>query len=93
MEKAHKVHKINKDNYRELGFLGEGVYGKVLLVEDTKTENKFALKIIPCREEEMLNYYNAEYETLKDISSKYIIKLIDHMITEAEFSKNPLNDK
>ena len=88
-----KVHKINKDNYRELCFLGKGSYGEVILVEDTKTKNKYALKIITCEKEAMLNYYEAEYLVLKDMSSEHIIKLVNYMITESEFSKNLLNDK
>ena len=91
MEKRKTEYKINNNNYRELCSLGKGGYGEVKLVQDIESGKHYALKIIPCVKESMLNYYDAEYETLKDLSSEYIIKLIDHMITESEFEKNPLN--
>ena len=58
-----------------------------MLVQNISTEKEYALKIIPCKHEDMINSYEEEYLALKDMSSEYIIKLIDHQIIKAKKPK------
>lgn len=47
--KLRKTYNISGKNLRELNLIAEGGYGYVLLVEDTDSKKKYALKKLICQ--------------------------------------------
>ena len=74
-----------KDQYNVIKEIGSGSFGKVYMVEDTKTKTKLAIKRINKKDLEENDYlYQAfwkELEVMKKCECEYSVKLIEHFFS------------
>ena len=75
------------DKYHKIKSLGEGVYGKVYLVQDLEGQ-KFALKVFSPKKDQdpqqFLSNFSHEVNILKNFNHPNIIKLINFAVTTAD---------
>ena len=64
-------YEINSNNYKNIGVLGQGSYGKIYLVEDIYTKEQYAMKKIIVGDELELKDNEDEYNMIMQISSTY----------------------
>ena len=62
---------LNIDNYRNIKVLGRGSYGKIYLVEDITTKEKYAMKKLILDDEFELKDNQDEFNMIMQISSSY----------------------
>ena len=79
------------DKYHKIKSLGEGVYGKVYLVQDLEGQ-KFALKVFSPKKDQdpqqFLSNFSHEVNILKNLNHPNIIKLINFAVTTADVLPN-----
>ena len=61
---------FNSDDFKPIQLLGEGTFGKIYLVEDPVTSEKFALKKIPASDKDELSESKREFELLLKLSKE-----------------------
>ena len=62
---------INSNNFKNIRILGQGSYGKIYLVEDTKTHEQFAMKKLILGDKLELRDNQDEYNMIMQITSSY----------------------
>ena len=70
---------IDKNKYKKIKKINKGLNGIIYKVLDTIENKYYAIKIIDYAE-----YYQKEIEIMKNIKSKYVIKLKDNFYDEIE---------
>lgn len=68
-------------NFKKLHVLGRGSYGTVYLIQDEKTNKKYALKKIPYKKDYIKSCDN-ELKILKIAKSDYIVGIIEYFIKD-----------
>ena len=62
---------INSNNYKNILILGQGSYGKIYLVEDTKTKEQYAMKKLILGDKLELRDNQDEYNMIMQITTSY----------------------
>ena len=73
-------------NYRIIGYLGEGSFGKVYSVEHNELKIKRAMKIIPIKPQNSYQFINKEIKILKSLDHPNIIKVYEFYLTKTSLS-------
>ena len=73
-------------NYRIIGYLGEGSFGKVYSVEHNELKIKRAMKIIPIKPKNSYQFINKEIKILKSLDHPNIIKVYEFYLTKTSLS-------
>ena len=68
---AYQNMTINSNNFKNIGILGQGSYGKIYLVEDINTKEQYAMKKIILGDQLELKDNQDEYNMIMQISSTY----------------------
>ena len=71
---------INSNNYKNIRVLGQGSYGKIYLVEDTKTKEQYAMKKLILGDQLELRDNQDEFNMIMQITSTYPELNIIHVI-------------
>ena len=76
---------LNSNNYKNIRILGQGSYGKIYLVEDIKTKERFAMKKLILDDKLDLSDNQDEYSMIKNINTSHPeIKIIHVYGTETK---------
>jgi len=86
LEKDEKLKSFEVEDYTIISQIGEGSFGKIYLVENKHTKEKFSLKKIIAEGEEELMIFTKEFELVNSIRHPGILRILGSCHRQLDFT-------